>query len=103
MVLFKEIRTILNFTFRGEDRLAPSINKSYCLFSINFSNIKNVILIDNRVKSYTSFYNNCNSYTLPIVYDYSSDKNNETASSPSAVANTADYKKVFIIIIINLG
>jgi hypothetical protein len=48
-----------------------SIPLEYIVLS-DYSNITNIILIDNQVKQYNLFYNNCNSNTFPIVYDKSS-------------------------------
>ena len=38
----------------------------------DYSNIKNIILIDNQVTNHNDFYTNCNESTFPIVYDYTS-------------------------------
>jgi hypothetical protein len=62
-----------------DDKLKPfmlppipiSIPLEYIALS-DYSNIKNIILIDNQVKQYNVFFNNCNSNTFPIVYDKSS-------------------------------
>jgi len=38
----------------------------------DYSSIKNILLVDDKVKSYNEFVDNCNSLTFPIVYNYNS-------------------------------
>ena len=42
--------------------------------TIDFTVIKNIVLIDSEVQDYPSFVQNCNSSTFPIVYSYNSDR-----------------------------
>jgi hypothetical protein len=38
----------------------------------DYSIVKNIILIDNQVKNYKSFFDNTNNVSFPIIYDFSS-------------------------------
>jgi hypothetical protein len=52
----------------------PEIIKIPLIFNTltDYSIIKNIILIDNKVKNYKSFFNNGNNETFPIIYDCTS-------------------------------